>query len=139
MLEFTWWFFVLLANFLILLFMLNIILFKPMLRVFQQREDTIKDALDRAKKMNDSKDEAVNAMKRDLEQARLRARDAYEQIKGESIEKQKEMLTKAHEEALRYTEKIRGELKAETEKARAAMRGEVEKFADNILEKLVRT
>ncbi len=49
MLDINKWFFVQLANFLLLLIILNIILFKPFLRLFKEREDNTKGALDSAK------------------------------------------------------------------------------------------
>ena len=42
MLELNKWIFVLALNFLILLLILNVILFKPLLKIFKEREDTVK-------------------------------------------------------------------------------------------------
>lgn len=138
MLEFSVWYFALLANFLILLAVLNFILFKPMVKLFHQREDTIKGALDSAKKMNEEKENGLLQVKLDLENARLKARDAFEQIRGEGLEKQRQILTRANQDALAHSEKVRAELTAETAKAREAMKGQIDEFADSILRKLVK-
>lgn len=139
MLEFSGqWYLVLLANFLVLLFLLNIILFKPMVKLFHQRKDTIKGALESAKKMSEEKDNGLQQIKLDLESARLKARDAFEQIRGEGLEKQRLILTKANQDALAHSEKVRAELAAEAAKAREAMKAQVGDFADSILKKLVK-
>ncbi|MDA8168661.1 MAG: ATP synthase F0 subunit B [Nitrospiraceae bacterium] len=140
MLQFTAkWFFVLLVNFLVLVWILNIILFKPMLKVFGQRKSTIDEAMEKSRQMQARKEEAMAIMKRDLEHARSQAKQAFDALRGEGLAVQKESLTKANEDAMKLSEKIKEELRVETEKARGALRAEVEKFSDSILEKLVRT
>ena len=52
MLELNKWFFVLAINFFVLFVILNIVLFKPLLKIFTEREDTVKGALDTAKEMS---------------------------------------------------------------------------------------
>lgn len=139
MLEFTSWYVVVLANFVILVFILNLILFKPLLKIFKQRQDIVNEAIEKSKHMNARKEEAMDVMKKGLEQARAQAKEIYEALRAEGLDRQKDLLTKAHHEALEFSEKIKGELKAETDKARRTLRDEVEKFSDSIIEKLVRT
>ena len=55
MLGLNKWFFVLLLNFLALLYVLNIILFKPLLKLFSHRENSIKDSLNAARDMDKKK------------------------------------------------------------------------------------
>ena len=57
MLEFNQWFFVLLANFLVLLFVLNHILFQPLAKIMRERESATIGALDEAKSMTRKKDQ----------------------------------------------------------------------------------
>lgn len=132
------WFPVLLGNFLLLVFILNLILFKPILKLFEERKNTIEQAHTAAKDTQVKKDEALEQMKRELGAARARAREAYEAMRNEGLDKHKEIISAAHAEALKLSEKINAELAAETDKARQAMRGQVEKFSDTILEKLVK-
>ncbi len=137
MLEFNKWFFVLLANFLFLVWILNLILFKPLLRTFKKRKEMVKGDLEGARVLNEKKDQALEEMKKDLEKARQASREAYEKLRAEGLEVQKEIVSKAHEAALKETEKIKAEIASESLKARAALKGEVEKFSDSILQKLV--
>ncbi len=70
MLEVNSWFFVQLANFLILLFLLNTILFKPMLKLFKERDDNTKGALDSAAAMDRDKDDVLAQIEEKLSGAR---------------------------------------------------------------------
>ena len=55
------WLLVLTANFLGLVYILNIILFRPMLKVYLERESLTKGSLDAAKEMNSRKEEGHRA------------------------------------------------------------------------------
>ena len=138
MLEFNYWFFVLAANFLILLFVLNKILFQPMLKVFNDREEAIDGSLEAAKEMELKKDEALETMKAELSAASKAARDVFDEIKGEGLAKQKAALEAANSEAAGIIGEAREKLRAEAQKARDALRGDVEKFSDDIVEKLIK-
>ncbi|HAM49579.1 MAG TPA: hypothetical protein DCP92_02355 [Nitrospiraceae bacterium] len=137
MLELNVWFFVLLINFLVLIFILNGILFQPMLRLFQKRDDSIKGSLKMAKEMDVRKEEALLLMSRELQQARNRAKELFESMRKEGMSRQKEMLSAANEQAHDLIEKAKDELKTEAETARKTLRDDVEKFSDEIVKKLV--
>ncbi len=131
-------FLILLVNFLGLLIALNYILFKPLLKLFKEREDTVNGSLSAAKDMSRKKDDAIARLNKELSDARTRAKEAFEKLKEEGASKQKEVFSKAEAEAAGILQKARGELKAESEKARQALRADVDKFSDEIVRKLVK-
>ena len=137
MLELNWWFFVLLLNFLALIFVLNYILFKPLLRLFRDRDDTVKGSLNAAKALDAKKEDALAKMNRELQEARSRSKEIFERLRKEGMSKQKEILEAASTHAHDLIEKAKGELKSETEKARQRLRFDVERFSDDIVRKLV--
>lgn len=136
MLELNKWFFVLLLNFLVLFFVLNIIFFKPMLRLLADRERAVKGPLEAARVMGIKKDEAVSQMDAELKAAREKAKQLYEELMREGMQIQKEVLEGANKQAQGFIENARKELKAEAEKARQALRSDIEKFSDEIVRKL---
>lgn len=138
MLEFNQWFFVLLANFLILLFVLNSILFKPLAKLFKEREAATEGALEDAKAMIVRKDEAVSKMNAELLAARNKAKDTFNALKEEGQAVQRDALSKSEAQAVEMIEQARKDLRAETERARAALKADVEKFSDEIVRKLVK-
>lgn len=138
MLEFNQWFFVLLANFLVLFFVLNAILFKPLAKVFKEREDATIGALNEAKLLAAKKEDAVAKLNADLRSAKNKAKEIFNSLREEGVARQKEMLSKAEADAVEMIEKARKELQAEAEKARALLRADIEKFSEEIANKLVK-
>ncbi len=138
MLEFNQWYFVLVANFIILYLILSSLLFKPLAKLFKEREGNIKGALDDAKSMTEKKGESLVRMNSELQEARKKAKDLYTSIRETGIAHQKEMLGKTEEEAVAMIETARRELKTETEKARSILKADVDKFSEEIVRKLVK-
>jgi F-type H+-transporting ATPase subunit b len=131
------WLIILAINFLALLFILNLILFKPLLKLFKEREDLVKGSLNAAKDMGAKREEGITRLNRELSEARGKAKETFEALKAEGLNKNKEVLGAAETEVSAMLDKARAEVKAEAEKARKALRADVEKFSDEIVRKLV--
>ena len=137
MLELNNWFFVLLLNFLVLLYLLNIILFKPLLRLFTEREDTINNSLNAARDLEKKKDEALLQMNRELKDAHNKAREIFETMRVQGIERQRELLEAASSEASGLIYNARTDLKKEAGRVRQQLHADAEKFSDEIVRKLI--
>lgn len=137
MLEFNKWFFVLLVNFIVLLFILNAILFKPLLQIFKEREDSVKGDLDAAKDMKEKSEDGIARLNRELAESRSKAKEIFESLKAEGLGKQREVLSATEAEAVAMLEKARTEIKSDADKARQSLRADVDKFSDEIVRKLV--
>ncbi len=137
MLDINGWFFVQLANFVLLLIVLNAIIFKPFLRLFQEREDSTAGALDKARALDKEKDGILAQIDEKLGAARGRARTSFEQLSGEGMDIQRTALEAAQNEAVEINRKAKADLEAASEQARASLKSDVESFAKQIVEKLV--
>ncbi len=135
-LEFRWMI-VLAIQFLALIYILNIILFKPLLKTFKEREDTVKESLRASQEMTQKKDESIASLNKELAAARARAKEAFEGLRNEGLDRQREMLSAAESEAADMLQKARDELKTEAGKARESIRADVDSFSDEIVRKLV--
>jgi F-type H+-transporting ATPase subunit b len=135
-LEFRWMV-ILAVQFLALIFILNIILFKPLLKIFREREDTVKGSLEASQEMTQKKDESIATLNRELAAARARAKEAFEGLRNEGLDRQKEVLSEAESAATDMLQKAREELKTEAVRARESMRADVDSFSDEIVRKLV--
>ncbi|MCL4458085.1 MAG: ATP synthase F0 subunit B [Nitrospirae bacterium] len=138
MLEFNQWFFVLLANFLILFFVLSALLFKPLAKLFKEREAATSGALDEAKSLSFKKEDALAKMNAELSSAKGRAKETFGALREEGLARQKETLSKSEAEAVAMIESARKELQAEAGKARASLKADIEKFSEEIVNKLVK-
>jgi F-type H+-transporting ATPase subunit b len=132
------WFLVQLANFLILLVLLNAILFKPLLQLFKEREDRTRGGfLDEVKKMNEEKEDILSQINKRLSEANEEAKKIREELRDQGIKANKQTLEFAHKEALEMSEKARMDLEAEVKKTKERLRADVEAFANEIVEKMI--
>ncbi|MBI5057282.1 MAG: hypothetical protein HZB61_11780 [Nitrospirae bacterium] len=138
MLELNKWFFAQLANFLLLLILLNIILFKPLLRLFKERDSRINGALDEARTLDKDKDGILAQIDSKLVEGRTKAKSTFEALSKEGIEEQKKSLAAAQSSAAELNRKAKDEIASSTEKARASLKSDVENFSKQIVEKLVK-
>lgn len=127
-----------LINFLVLLFILNSILLQPLLKIFKERDDTVKGDLDAARDMSTKREESIARLNRELSDARSKAKETFEVLRTEGVQKQKEVLSAAESEAVSIIEKAKVEIRSDAEKARQALRADVDKFSDEIVRKLVK-
>lgn len=137
MLELNKWFFVQLINFLLLIVLLNRLLFRPILRLFKERQDKVKNALDSAKAMDKEKEEQLNKINTELQEARNQAKIISENLKKEGVNVQKELMNTAQKDAAEMNSKALGRLNTEVKKTKDALRKEVENISKEIVEKLV--
>jgi len=132
------WFIILLFNFLTLIYLLNIILFKPLIAVFKERKNAVEGSLKTAGDLKVRKDELFAQMQKELAGARDSAKEKYTAIRNEGVEKQKEQLHSAHDKAMKMIEEARASLKQESDKARQTLEEEVEKYSEEIVNKLIK-
>ena len=132
------WLVVLLINFLVLVYILNILLFRPLLAMFKERETSVKGSLDAAKEMDRKKEEGIERMNKELSDARHKAKDVFEKLREEGLNSQRAFLAEAEAQATSMLQKAREELKAETEKAKSALKADADKFSEEIVRKLVK-
>lgn len=131
------WFLVQLATITFLFLFLNYYLFQPFLRLFQEREENTKGALDKAKELGLEKDSVLADIDAKLNAARSNARTHFEEASNEGLESQKKALEAAQAEAMEINKKAKAELETAAEKARAALKSDVETFSKQIVDKLV--
>ncbi len=131
------WFAAQFINFILLLIILNAILFKPFLRLFKERDDNTRGALESARTMDKEKDGVLSQIDAKLTEARNKARAAFEDLSKEGMDIQRQVLDTAHKEAVDINRKSGEALTAATEKARASLKSDVEAFSRQIVAKLV--
>jgi F-type H+-transporting ATPase subunit b len=137
MLEINGWFFAQLANFLLLLVILNIMLFRPMLRLFKERESNTTGFLEDAKEMGRQQEELMSQIDARLAETRSEAKSIFEGFSKEGIDIQKETVTSSQNEAVEINRKAKEDIDSATEQARASLKTDVETFSKQIGERLV--
>jgi F-type H+-transporting ATPase subunit b len=125
------------VNFLILLFILQRLLYKPFLAKMEERSATIKKALEEAQAAR-----AEAARQQEENEARLRAAYAEaaavrEQALKEAAEESRKHIAAAQAQARRLVDDTKAQLDAEVRRARDELRREVSDLAIAVAEKLV--
>ncbi len=125
------------VNFLVLLFLLNLVLYKPIRKVILERKakvDTLNSGVERASAdLEKQKDDYKEGVK----QARGEGLKKKEVFIEEASAQEKEIITRINQKAQANFAQIKAQVAEETEQARKALEAEVEVYAKAIGEKIL--
>lgn len=105
------------VTFLILLFILYKLAWKPILSAIDNREKHIQESIQRAEDAQKKAEENLNSYKRIMEDARKESQEILEKGKKTAETLRADILAKANEESARLIEKAKKEISLEREKA----------------------
>ena len=124
-------------NFVFLIWILNILLYKPIRKILAQRKEKI-DGLEQSIETSDkdaaAKDEAFSA---GIKQARAEGFKEKEALMQEATDEEKKIIADINSKAQAELAEIREKIKGEAEVARQALQKEVDNFADQICQKIL--
>ena len=129
--------FLVIINFLFLVFLLKIILFDPLLTFLNERSKAIKESMDKSEESRSEADKLLGEQKEELQKARIEARSIIEHSVSEAQKESKEIMKRAHEEATREKESVRQELLREAERIKKGLRQEIASFSVLLAEKII--
>lgn len=111
-----------LFNFLIMVFVLTKLLYKPILKALEERKKKIEEGLAYAEKMKAEMEKTEKKRQDILEKAKEEVRDIIEEGKKTGRGVEAEIIEKAHEEARSIIEKGKAEIAIEREKMEKELR-----------------
>ena len=126
-------------NFLLLLYILNRLLFKPLLARMDERSAKISKGLEDAETAARDRELARAEREAAVSEARKEAANVIANANKIATDTRDEILTKARADAEKVTERAREEITAEKEKAMAELRAEVADLALEAAGRLVRS
>jgi F-type H+-transporting ATPase subunit b len=128
------------VNFLFLIFALNLLLFRPIRRILQERREKVNGmeaAIEHSGKSVQEKNAAFDKAIRD---ARAKGLKEKESLVKQAEEEERRQIEAINSKALAELEEIRRKISADAERARQALQPQVGAFAKEITKKiLVRT
>ena len=137
MLEINYTLFIQIANFLILLLLLNTILYKPIRKILGQRNDQV----NLFQKMIEEFKNKFFRHEKDLERNRIEVRkEGHKEkdgLKGEGLAEEREMLQEALASTEKEIDKARNEIQVKLVDARQALQAEVDVFSKELAEKIL--
>ena len=124
-------------NFVFLIWVLNILLYKPIRKILVQRKEKI-DGLEMAIETSDKdvleKDEAFAA---GIKEARSRGFKEKEELMQQAADEEKEIIADINSKAQAELAEFRAKIKKEAEIAREGLQKEVDGFVDQICQKIL--
>ena len=124
-------------NFLVLLFVLNLVLYKPIRNVLLERKAKIEGMQNGAEKAQSDLVAGEDAYNNGLKQARSKGLKSKEAFIEEASKEEKEIIDRINKKAQANFAEIKKQVAQETEQARKALEAEVEVYAKAIGEKIL--
>ena len=132
-----WTLWVQIANFLLIVFVLNIVLFRPIRNILIQRKEKINSLeqnIENSDKEAKEKNEAFDSGIRD---ARANGLNEKNILLNEAAEKEKEIIDEINQKAQADLAKVREKIAKDAEAVRASLQKEIDTFASAIGEKIL--
>lgn len=125
------------VNFVFLIWVLNILLYRPIRKILAQRKEKI-DGLELSIETSDKdaleKDEAFSV---GIKEARTRGFKEKEALMQQAMDEEKKIIADINSKAQVELAEIRNKIKSEAEAARESLQKEVDNFADQICQKIL--
>jgi F-type H+-transporting ATPase subunit b len=129
--------FIQMVNFLLLIVILNLLLYKPILGIIDRRKKQVQDTEEEIKRLNQSVEERIAAYEEKLRQAKTDALEKKTEIIKEGAEQAKGVIEAARSEIPGMMEQFHGEMNKEVTEARSILTGQSRNISVEIAEKLL--
>jgi F-type H+-transporting ATPase subunit b len=126
-----------LVNFIVLLVALNFILFKPVLEIMRERQQTIGGAFTDAKTAQEKMNSLLEQYNVSLADAKQKATAAYNTLYQQGLDSQRDTIAAERAKATELLDKARAEISGASNAAKAELKKEAEKLAQDISAKLL--
>ena len=137
MIDLDWTFFAQLVNFLIILTVLNLILFRPIRGIIKKRAEVMSEKLGSIEAFTAQAESKLENYKASLTGARVEAQQLRVSLKAEGTEAEAAVLSKAGSEAAEKVAAARKEIDGQKQAALKALRNEVAGYAKNVADKVL--
>jgi F-type H+-transporting ATPase subunit b len=124
-------------NFLVLIFILNILLYKPIIKIIDERNKKIEDSKSEVDSLGEQAELKIADYEEKMRQARQEAMSQRNEVKDEGEEAGKTIIEGARGEISTMIEGFKVTLASETEAARNVLRDQAKKIAVEISEKVL--
>jgi F-type H+-transporting ATPase subunit b len=126
-----------LVNFIVLLIALNFILFKPIRKIMQEREQGISSSFGDAKAAQERTRNLLEQYNASLAEAKQKAATTYNTIYQQGLDAQRDMISAERTKAGEMLDKAQAEIVATANAARTDLKKEAERLSQEITSKLL--
>lgn len=125
------------ANFLVLLWLLNKFLYKPILGILDERKRRMEDSELSVRELQERTSRQWEQYQAELQKAKSAAAAGKERLKAEGTEAERRLLEQARLEAARSVEESRKALEKELQQARQALKAQADTLGLEMAEKIL--
>ena len=129
--------FVQMVNFILLIFILNAILYKPIRNSLIERKKKIQGAEEAIEGAKRNADEAGQTFKTKMGDAKMKGYQEKEALKQAGQEEEKRLVDEINQKAQAELEAVRAQIAKDAESARGKLKGEMKGFSAAIAEKIL--
>jgi F-type H+-transporting ATPase subunit b len=125
------------ANFLLLLFFLNIFLYRPIRKILSQRHDETSSLKKTIEDYNDRSEQNERGIEEGVVQARKEGYEQKENVKGQALDEEKAILQEAGSSVEEKKDKANKELGSKIADVRKILEEQVAGFSQELAEKIL--
>jgi F-type H+-transporting ATPase subunit b len=124
-------------NFLLLIFILNLLLYKPIMGILEKRQKQFDDSQEEIRRLNQDVEKKMLEYEEKSRQAKLAAMELKNQAMAEGMEKAKALIDSVRGEIPKIVESFNEKLGKEVDEARKILTGQSQKISREIAEKVL--
>jgi F-type H+-transporting ATPase subunit b len=129
--------FIQMANFLVLVFLMNHVLYRPIRRIVAQRREFFAERQSAIDKADADAKASAEQMNLRIQDARRQGRQGILDLKAQAYEQEKTLLQSATEDAAGQIQEMREQIKKDIEGARKKLSGQVKTFSQELAQKIL--
>ncbi|MCK4534156.1 MAG: ATP synthase F0 subunit B [Syntrophobacterales bacterium] len=134
-LNYTVW--IQMANFLLLILLLNVLLYKPVLKIIEKRNKKIEESNEEVRSLDETIERKMARYEEKIRQARTEAAAQRDEIEKEGTEQGEVITGKVRNEISKKMEDFKADLQKEAGEARGVLRDQTRAIAGEISEKVL--
>ncbi len=125
------------VNFLVLLFVLNMLLYKPILGIMDRRNRRVVESDEKVKELNKSVEQKMAEYEEKLRQAKLEAMEQKNKVEQEGSGEGERLIEGAKSEISQMVEGFHVKMGKEIDEVRGVLKGQSRKISGEIAEKVL--
>jgi F-type H+-transporting ATPase subunit b len=130
-------FFIQMANVLILVFLMNLFLYRPIRRIVAQRNQFVAEQQQGIDLAEAEVTAAIERFDTSIAEARKKGREQIQGIKASAYEQEKVMMQSAADKAAKQVQVTRMEIQSDIRKARKQLKGQVKTLSVELAQKIL--
>jgi F-type H+-transporting ATPase subunit b len=135
--EFNATFFITAISFIVFVFLMNTILYRPLERIVDEREKLISENYEKAKELNSEAKNLLEKKAFEIAQAKVKAKNYADEEQKKNYDESSKKIRAEKENSLKYINEQKQIMHKESEKFKQDMNANIESFAELIMKKFI--